>query len=250
MSLTGLAVWLDLDMRTSFQRAFAPIKQFLPTRVSNFLRSAVTAFITPAYTFYRKGHFRSSFAMVAVDRHGSPLPWYTYPCIDFLRFREFSGKRILEFGAGHSTIWWASVAQSVLALEGQQEWVAELARRVPSNVTLCLVDLSSVSACLRDARDAIREKGQPKYDIVVIDGLYRKEVVPIAIEALAPNGAIICDNAEGYEIYEAFAASQFKRIDFYGNAPGVSLQHCTSVFFQNDCFLLQSASPIGKLNGE
>jgi hypothetical protein len=237
-------------MRTWFQRAFAPIKQLLPKPLSNFMRSVVTAFVVPAYTFYHKGHFRSSFAMIAVDRRGYPLPWYTYPCIDFLRFRDFAGKRILEFGAGQSTVWWASVAQYVLALEGEVEWIAELTRRVPVNVTLRLVEVSSVTACVRDVRNAIAESGLFKYDIVVIDGLCRKELVPVAIEALATNGAIICDNAEGYGIYEAFVGSQFKRIDFYGNAPGVSLQHCTSVLFQDDCFLLQSAVPIGKLNVE
>lgn len=237
-------------MRTRFQRSFSAIKKLLPNPVSRSMRSVVTAFIAPAYTFYRKGHFRSSFAMVAVDRHGYPLPWYTYPCIDFLRFRDFSGRRILEFGAGQSTVWWASVAHSVLALEGEREWVTELTQRVPGNVTLRLVDMSSVTACMRDVHDAIREQGRPRYDIVVIDGLFRKEVVPSAIEALAPNGAIICDNSDGYDIYEAFASSQFKRIDFYGNAPGVSLQHCTSVFFQNDCFLLNCAAPIGKLDME
>lgn len=81
----------------------------------------MTAFFAPAYTFYKKGHFRSSFAMVAVDRNWRPLPWYTYPCIEFLRFHNFSGKRVLEFGAGQSTIWWASIAQLVLALKGDEE---------------------------------------------------------------------------------------------------------------------------------
>jgi hypothetical protein len=236
-------------MRTWFQRGFVPIRRLFPRPVSNFIRSAVTAFAAPAYTFYRNGHLRSSFSTVAVDRHGHPLPWYTYPCIDFLRFRDFSGKRILEFGAGQSTVWWASVAQSVLALEGEQRWVSELKQRVPPNVTLRLVDLSSVPACVRDVRNAIREAGKPAYDIVVIDGFYRKQMVPIAIEALAPHGAIICDNAEGYGIQDAFADSLFKRIDFYGNAPGVLLQHCTSLFFQSDCFLLHNTAPIVRING-
>ena len=235
-------------MQPWFQRVFSPIKRIFPKPVSAAIRSAGTAVLAPAYTFYRKGHFRSSFANLAVDRHGHPLPWYTYPCIDFLRFRNFSGKRILEFGAGQSTIWWASVGLTVLALEGDEEWVASLKRRVQENATIRLVDLTSVRACLQDVRQALGDFGHLAYDIVVIDGLYRREVVPVAIEVLAPNGAIICDNSEGYGIYEAFAGSTFKRIDFYGNAPGVSLQHCTSVFFRDDCFLLQNMVPIGELN--
>ena len=230
------------------QRSFAPFKQLMPSPLIRIIRSVVTAFLTPAYTLYRKGHFRSSFAMLAVDRNGCPLPWYTYPCIDFLRFRDFSTKRILEFGAGQSTVWWGSVAKSVLAFEGDNNWVTELNRRVPAKVSVKLVDMSSSATCLRDIRATLKVADQLKYDIVVIDGLYRSEVVPIAMEIVSPNGAIICDNAEGYRIYEAFSSSQFRRIDFYGNAPGILLQHCTSIFFKDDCFLLDCAVAIENPN--
>jgi predicted O-methyltransferase YrrM len=152
--------------------------------------------------------------------------------------------RVLEFGAGQSTLWWASVAETVLALEGDEEWFAQLTKSIPANVTLRLVDLSSVAACLSDVSCATKDRAL--YDIVVIDGLYRSELVPIAMEVLASGGAIICDNAEGYGIYDAFKGSNFKRVDFYGNAPGVILRHCTSIFFRDDCFLFDTAVQIGK----
>lgn len=230
------------------QRSFAPLKRAFPQALSSIIRSAVTASVTGPYTFYKKGHFRSSFARIAVDRHGNPLPWYTYPCIDFLRFRLFSEKHVMEFGAGQSTLWWASVAKSVLAFEGHQEWVVKLRQRMPKNAEVIEVDLSSARACVEDVRTRITKLPQQTYDVVVIDGLYRKELVPLAIEVMSPNGAIICDNSEGYEIWDAFVGLQFKRIDFYGNAPGVSLQHCTSIFFQNDCFLLEGGTRIADVN--
>jgi hypothetical protein len=136
------------------------------------------------------------------------------------------------------------VAKSVLALEGDEEWYAQLTKRIPANVTLRLVDLNSVAACLSDVSCATKDGAL--YDIVVIDGLCRWHLVPIAMEVLAPGGAIICDNSEGYGLYDAFKGSNFKRVDFYGNAPGVILQHSTSIFFRDDCFLFDAAVQIGK----
>ncbi|MFT6408402.1 MAG: hypothetical protein ACJAQ6_001820 [Arenicella sp.] len=54
--------------------------------------------------------------MSAVARDVSAIPWYTYPSIDFLKFRDFSNKTVLEFGGGQSTLWRASKASSVVTL--------------------------------------------------------------------------------------------------------------------------------------
>ena len=55
--------------------------------------------------------------MRAVDKKGDPIPWYTYPAIDFLLLRDYRDKNILEFGSGQSTLWWAARAKFVLSLE-------------------------------------------------------------------------------------------------------------------------------------
>jgi hypothetical protein len=49
------------------------------------------------------GHFRSSVNGKALSQAGVPLPWYTYPAIDFLTQRDFRGRSVLEFGGGQST---------------------------------------------------------------------------------------------------------------------------------------------------
>lgn len=35
-----------------------------------------------------------------IGKNGEPLPWYTYPCIEYLDNLDFSKKCILEFGGG------------------------------------------------------------------------------------------------------------------------------------------------------
>ncbi|MFM7806835.1 MAG: thrombospondin type 3 repeat-containing protein, partial [Planctomycetota bacterium] len=45
--------------------------------------------------------------------------------------------------------------------------------------------------------------GNRKFDVIVIDGLDRRQLVPVACERLAEGGIVICDNAEGYGFHEA-----------------------------------------------
>ena len=90
------------------------MKKLFPSWLSNPVRNVVTAVLTPITTSYRTGHFRSSLKMAAVTRQGDPLPWYTYPAIDFLKDRNYAGKTVLEFGGGQSTLWWAAHAASVV----------------------------------------------------------------------------------------------------------------------------------------
>jgi hypothetical protein len=64
--------------------------------------------------------------------------------------------------------------------------------------------LANVS--LRDVQSVPRAQGHVQYGVVLIDGLYRDPIVPIAAEALAT-------------------------IDFYVSAPSLSLPHFRSIFF-------------------
>ena len=191
--------------------------------------------------------------MRAVDRHGHPLPWYTYPCIEFLKRRSFSGRSVLEFGAGQSTFWWASVADSVLSFETDATWFHEILFSAPSNVALHHVPILHPKDYFSGARELelrVRELlttlNVPRYfDVIVIDGEYRDEMIPIAVSVLAPGGAIICDNSDSYKcFFERFRGSGFQRVDFYGAAPGVILPQCTSIFFTKSCFLFSSDTPL------
>lgn len=41
---------------------------------------------------------------VCVDRDGNPLPWYTYPAIEYLSQFDYGEKTIFEFGCGYSSL--------------------------------------------------------------------------------------------------------------------------------------------------
>lgn len=229
---------------TILQRGFAPVKRLVPHWVWSPIRRAATAVLMPVMYSYRTGHFRSSLAEAAYGRDGSPLPWYTYPAIDFLKTRSFSGRTVLEFGAGQSTLWWAARAARVVAMEGNEDWYERIRGAMPDNVELRLIPMGSSEECVAAVRSALAEIGHARYDVVVIDGLYRRELVPTALERVTDDGVIICDNAEGYGFYQAFRELPLQRIDFIGNAPGVVLPHSTSLVFSPGAFIASPRFPI------
>lgn len=231
--------------QTVIQKSFAPFKRLLPSWAYNPIRSVGTAIIGPIFTGYRTGYFRSAFKMAAVSKNGQPLPWYTYPAIDFLKYRNYEDKVILEFGGGQSSLWWAGKARHVVTLEGDKRWYEKIRDRMPGNVDLCYVSMESEEINVSEVRRTLEAKKYSKYDVIVIDGLYRYEMIPIALSRLAEDGIVICDNAEGYGFYEGFKESALWRVDFFGNAPGVVLPHATSIYFRpSSCFVFDAHYPI------
>ncbi|WP_167378828.1 class I SAM-dependent methyltransferase [Mesorhizobium prunaredense] len=224
------------------QRGFTPLKRYLPRAVWQSVRALATGIVTPLRFSLATGHFRSSLSMVAKASNGSPLPWYTYPAIDFLAARNFDGKTILEFGGGQSTLWWSAHAKSVLTIEQDAEWTALLKDKIGSNVTLHHVPIDKKNLSFEGVRALI--PAHQKFDVIVVDGHLRREATALAFNHLADDGAIIHDNSEGYEFFEETQNRECKRIDFFGFCPGVSTRSCTSLVYRDDCFLLKPDIPI------
>ena len=227
---------------TRIQRIFAPIRRVTPAWFSDSIRSVGTAFLTPLYFSARSGHFLSSLRRAAVDGRGQPLPWYTLPCIDFLTLRDFKGKSVLEFGGGQSSVWWGRHAKDVMTFEGNPDWFNRIRTSMPANVDLRLVKGTSPEERVKEISEALSGVNRRVFDIVVIDGLDRRQLVPLACEHLAQGGIIICDNAEGYGFHEAFRDRGLSRVDFYGHAPGVILPHSTSIVFRSNSWVFDHDS--------
>ncbi|MGB7293175.1 MAG: hypothetical protein WBD99_13460 [Thermodesulfobacteriota bacterium] len=237
-------------VQTRLQKSFDPFKKYTPRWVHNPIRSLLTAIIGPVLFGYRTGYFLSCFKMKAVSKNGEPIPWYTYPCIDFLKYRSYEDKYVLEFGGGQSTIWWAKRAKKVITLEGDREWYEKIKTSIPDNVDLEYVSMENKDINVSQVKTVLEAKQNSKYDVIVIDGLFRYEMIEIALTLMKDEGLIICDNAEGFGLYEGFKKSGLNRVDFFGNAPGVVLPHATSIFFKSSSFAFSSKHPIPVLAKE
>lgn len=204
----------------------------------DWLKRIGRAVLTPIAFSYRTGHFRSSLRGEAVDSHGEPIPWYTYPAIWFLQQKNFTGKTVLEFGAGQSTLWWAQRAAKVVAFEGNQLWYERLKSVLPADVEMYYDPAGGMSGFEEVLRDR-------HFDLIVIDGQNRENCAKAAPALLASGGAIVIDNSDGGgdSLFEPFRDIGFSRVDFYGFFPVILRPGCTSLFFRDRCFLLESSEP-------
>jgi hypothetical protein len=230
--------------QTAIQRSFAPFKRYLPYWAWNPIRSLGTAILGPTLFAYQTGYWRSAFKRAALSKNNTPLPWYTYPSIDFLKYRNYEDKVVLEFGGGQSTLWWAERAKNVVTLEGDKEWYEKIKGNMPDNVTLSYVSMESREVNVNQVIESLANNGYDKYDVIIIDGLHRFEMIDIAINHLKEDGIIICDNAEGYGFYDGFKGKELSRVDFFGNAPGTVLPHSTSIYFSPLSFVFKASFPI------
>jgi hypothetical protein len=230
--------------RTYLQKAYSPLKKILPSPLSRWIRSLCTAIITPVRFSLATGHFRSSLKNVSVNKKGEFIPWYSYPAIDFIVNKDFSDKRILEFGAGQSSLWWGGKAKYIKSFEEDLAWFTKLKSKTPSNIELVYANLEPMENCLKVINDSLYNN--PKYDVIIIDGLYRYELCEIARNNLADGGVIIADNSEGtgYNFQKAFKNTGFSRVDFHGFSPGVVLRQGTSFFFKDSSFIFSNESAI------
>ena len=174
------------------------------------------------------GHFRSVLTQAAIDSEGHPLPWYTYPAIEYLSALDFREKSIFEFGAGVSTLFWAARAKSVVSVEDDERWFRKVEATAPPNVTLSFEPDLSVFP------DVIRRAGT--FDVIVVDGpargRTRLKCCRAALERLRPGGVIILDNSDWLpESSELLRTSGLLEIDFTGFAPICAHVQTTSLYF-------------------
>lgn len=166
------------------------------------------------------GWFKSRLKLSAMSKSGGPLPWYTYPAIDYLEQLDFSEKSVFEFGCGNSTLFWAVRCKQVTSVENDTIWFEKVNNSLPSNVAMCLrTDEANYS-------NAICELGHAPF-VVVIDGLFRAACAASALAKIDPSGLIILDNSERgnwdvdtMEACRILASDErFLRVDFYGLGP-------------------------------
>jgi len=189
-------------------------------------------FASQVPALHADGWFRSRREQRCVDLAGNPIPWLTYPAIEFLARRVRPDLTVFEYGSGASTLWWASRVARVVAVEHDAGWARDLSGRLPANASVHHVPLEGGEGYAR----AAAAQGM-LFDVVVIDGRDRVRCVPAAIEALRPAGVIVFDNTDRPQYAEGdrlLAAAGFRRIDFVGMAPMSDQKTQTSIYYRSD----------------
>jgi precorrin-6B methylase 2 len=180
------------------------------------------------------GWMRSFASKKSENAQGQPIPWYTYPAIDFLNESLHKNLSVFEFGCGGSTQWLAARVGKVTAVEDHAGWFAEVQQKMPANVKCYLETLNNSgnyaqkAACLNEL-----------FDIIIVDGKLRNHCVAASLQALKPEGILILDDsfrAEYKDSFELMQSNGFKKLNFWGMTAIVATKSCTTIFYKdNNC---------------
>ena len=184
-------------------------------------------------TLKDSGWFKSYHSKRSVDADGAALPWYTYSFIAFLKPRIKNHFEVFEYGSGNSTKWYGARVHRILAVENDANWIEIMKPSLPPNASVLNRALGE------DYIQAIGEIPDRSYHIIVVDGRNRVKCTDYAAQFLTDDGVLILDNSERpfyQKAKDIMAERGFRRIDFYGMAPIVSHETCSSVFYRdNNC---------------
>jgi precorrin-6B methylase 2 len=188
------------------------------------------------------------------------VPWLTFGAIHSLTDRLRRDMRVFEYGSGGSTLFFALHARSVVSVEHDVAWSAEV-RRAASALDLKNVSVLDVapdeslepgadpadpdayassdqllaSRSFRTYAAAIDSFDDQSFDVIVIDGRARPSCVKHSLSKLAPGGILVLDNAE--RVHYALAKKKldglgWQRHDFAGPGPLNTYFWKTSIWFR------------------
>lgn len=167
-----------------------------------------------------------------MDRQGNPVPWLTYPSVTFLDSKLGSDMEVCEFGAGNSTRYFARRVKRVVSIEHDEDWYQKVKQEASPNVDVRWIPLDSPDYPVAATGNL--------FHLIVVDGRRRSECIRHSMANLRDDGVMILDDSERGEYSEGIRLltdARFKRLDFWGIAPGILDEKCTTVFYRSsNCF--------------
>jgi hypothetical protein len=144
-------------------------------------------------------------------------PWLTHPALDVIKTWDLEDKRVLEWGAGLSTLWWANKCKQVFAIEADPKWfpriVELIAEKGLGNKTeLIYRNVNEGDQTQIDFYTDVPAGLAPH--IVVVDGVLRYECILKALSLPRPL-ILIVDNWQQDRIFICPAAEAALK-DFAG----------------------------------
>lgn len=175
------------------------------------------------------GWFNSFKNKKPLNKYGNPIPWFTYPAVEFLSERLNGNMIVFEFGSGNSTLFFADRVREIYSVEHNKEWFEKVSKSLPSNSYLHLIESETQLSYLEPMQSK-----HIKYDLIIVDGIYRNDCLLESIKYLKQGGVIILDDSERGEYFEGITQiveKGFKKLDFWGISPGYLYRKSTTIFY-------------------
>jgi predicted O-methyltransferase YrrM len=134
-------------------------------------------------------------------------PWVTFGAIIALEAIVNKEMRVLEFGCGGSTIFWARNCKSVKSYESNPEWYRDVSQKTANmeNVEIIL--------CREHMGITLKTEPDSYYDLVFVDSdpkaARRSTLARLAVSKIKPGGWLVVDN------YLKFGMGDFDYSKFY-----------------------------------
>jgi hypothetical protein len=180
---------------------------------------------------YEIGWIDSYKTQSPIRNNYQPIPWVTYSFIGFIEPLLNKDMHIFEYGSGNSTLYYADKVNTVTSVEHDKKWYEKLKHNVPDNTKLIYRELQ-YGGYYSKTIDSIGKN----FSIVIVDGRDRVNCILSAIPYLSTDGVLILDDSERKEYkkgIEYLQQSGYRKIDFWGIAPGIFFNKCTSIFYRD-----------------
>jgi hypothetical protein len=189
------------------------------------------------------GHGKSKEKRIPVDNDNNPLPWFTYPAIEYLIQLDLSNCLIFEWGTGNSSLFFAKRAKEVISVESDKLWFDQIDKvKLINNYLFFKDDLKEYVGIISSFNK--------KFDIIIIDGKEREKCSEISNDYNKDDGLIILDNSERHpDISKSFRDLDYLQIDMHGFGPVNDYTWTTTFFFKRaarfEPIACQPVIPIG-----
>jgi SAM-dependent methyltransferase len=134
----------------------------------------------------------SGFLRISVG-YRPEMPWIAYTAIDQLKGFLNKRSRVLEFGSGMSTIWYAKQAGEVFSVEDCQPWYDKVAKIIQEKK---LTNTTYKFAANEPEYSSFMSDDEDGFDLVMVDGSYRSKCIAHAVKLVKPGGILYLDNSD------------------------------------------------------
>jgi hypothetical protein len=173
------------------------------------------------------GQYKTARLWESLDRNNDPIPWFSYPAIEYIMQLDFSEKTVFEFGSGNSTRFWAGRCKKVVSVDDKREWYNKMKGKLPDNVEYFL----------KGGQEYIKSIStfENVFDVIIIDGGHRYECAVEALSKLSDDGFIILDNSDDEEkASKLLRDADLIEVDMSGFGPIQRGTWTTSFYFRRN----------------